>query len=168
VFTADFSSGEWMQETEALIKDKFPDAQFPDPVVGIFNIYSDSTSVTASMSQSAHPVYISVGYFCNEVRGKDGAWRAVALIPELRASEAVRALPEFGAFKTTLFHQCLAFFFEPMVEMVKAGGFLLSINGRVERVIPQISVFTQDSMEVFLLCDWLALSKIRRARCCVD
>ena len=139
VYDADIFSGDWARDSQALLK-KGQDLL-------AVAIYSDSTNVTGSGSQSAHPIFIQVGNFSEEVRAKDGSFRPVAFFPQLLPLDAVREMDSFKAFKDKLFHTCLGVLLQPLKD-VHEHGFELTVLGIRRVLVPEIAFFTQDSLEV--------------------
>ena len=141
VYDADVFSGDWAHRTKATIpvgKDLLA-----------VNVYSDGTNVTGNGRHSAHPVFIQIGNFTEEVRNKDGAYRPIALIPRLNPIESMKSSKELAAFKLEMFHICLAAVLKPLKDMNEKGGWELNVmNNEKKILIPAIAFFTQDSMEV--------------------
>ena len=140
VYDADIFSGNWARDSKALLK------QGQDLLA--VAIYSDATNVTGSGSQSAHPIFIQVGNFTEEVRAKDGSFRPVAFFPQLLPLDAVREMDSFKDFKDKLFHTCMGVLLQSLKD-VQQNGFELTVLGTRRVLVPQIAFFTQDSIEVY-------------------
>jgi hypothetical protein len=140
VYDADVFSGDWAHRTKMTIpvgKDLLA-----------VNVYSDATNVTGNGRHSAHPVFIQIGNFTEEVRNKDGAYRPIALIPRLNPIESMKSSKELAAFKLEMLHICLAAALKPLKEMNEKGGWQLTVMNEKRILIPAIAFFTQDSLEV--------------------
>ena len=64
-YDSDIASGQWFHRTSLKLG--------ADKKMVVVNIFSDGTNVTGSGSQSAHPVYVQIGNFVEEVRNKEGS-----------------------------------------------------------------------------------------------
>ena len=152
VYDADIFSGNWARDSKALLK------QGQDLLA--VAIYSDATNVTGSGSQSAHPIFIQVGNFTEEVRAKDGSFRPVAFFPQLLPLDAVREMESFKDFKDKLFHTCMGVLLQSLKD-VQQNGFELTVLGTRRVLVPQIAFFTQDSIEVLtytaILCSYTTI-----------
>jgi hypothetical protein len=154
VYDADIFSGNWARDSKARLK------QGQDLLA--VAIYSDATNVTGSGSQSAHPIFIQVGNFTEEVRAKDGSFRPVAFFPQLLPLDAVREMDSFKDFKDKLFHTCMGVLLQSLKD-VQENGFELTVLGTRRVLVPQIAFFTQDSIEV-LYCN--SVNAVRPCRDC--
>jgi hypothetical protein len=139
-YDADIFSGDWAFRT----KQEIPVGK---DLLAV-SIYSDSTNVTGSGKHSAHPVFIQIGNFVEEIRNKDGAYRPFALFPRLNPIESMKSSDELTAFKLQMFHTCIAAALNPLKEMKEKGGWQLTVMKEKRVLIPAIAFFSQDSPEV--------------------
>lgn len=140
VYTRDLNSGEWWERTQR-------DAP-PGVTVLPVMLYSDTTSVTHSGSQLAHPIMVTLGNFRWWIRQKDGGWRTAALVPTVGGSAALKKTKDYKEFKMWLYHECYRRVLETLIRTHKEGGFFLTVCGVQRLFLPVISFFSQDSLEV--------------------
>ena len=132
-YDADIFSGDWAFRTKLNIpvgKDLLA-----------VSVYSDATNVTGSGRHLAHPIYIQIGNFVEEVRNKDGAYRPIALLPRLNPIESMKSSEELTAFKLQMFHTCISAALKPLKEMNDKGGWQLNVMGEKRVLLPAISFF---------------------------
>ena len=139
-YDADVFSGDWAFRT----KKEIPVGK---DLLAV-SVYSDATNVTGSGKHSAHPIFIQIANFTEEVRNKDGSYRPIALLPRLNPIESMKDSKEFSAFKLQMFHTCVEAALKPLKEMNEKGGWRLKVMGEDRVLIPAISFFSQDSPEV--------------------
>ena len=140
VYDADVFSGDWAFRT----KQEIPVGK---DLLAV-SVYSDATNVTGSGKHSAHPIFIQIANFTEEVRNKDGSYRPIALLPRLNPIESMKDSKEFTAFKLQMFHTCVEAALKPLKEMNEKGGWRLKVMGEDKVLLPAIAFFSQDSPEV--------------------
>jgi hypothetical protein len=140
VYDADIFSGDWAFRTKK-------DIPVGKDLLAV-SVYSDSTNVTGNGKHSAHPIFIQIANFTEEVRNKDGSYRPIALLPRLNPIESMKDSKEFSAFKLKMFHDCVDAALKPLKEMNDKGGWRLNVMGEDRVLLPAIAFFSQDSPEV--------------------
>ena len=140
VYDADIFSGDWAFRT----KKEIPVGK---DLLAV-SVYSDSTNVTGNGKHTAHPIFIQIANFVEEVRNKDGSYRPIALLPRLNPIESMKDSKEFTAFKLKMFHDCVEAALKPLKEMNDKGGWRLNVMGENRVLLPAIAFFSQDSPEV--------------------
>ena len=110
--------------------------------------YADGTHLTASGSQLAHPVLLTVANLISSIRQKDKGMPTCALLPRLNVTKSVSKKTKFVEFRNQLYQDCWKLILEDIQEAFDRGGFFANTNGTVIRLLPMAPFLIQDSEEV--------------------
>lgn len=101
----DLSSGEWWQETEQLIKERWPDEA--DLQLNPFLLFSDGAELDAMGRNKSKVVMQACGNFRNHILRRTCSRELVALIPDIECTSQQGKVVAVSRARRFIFHRCM-------------------------------------------------------------